>query len=828
MDIPRGRLVVVTGVSGSGKSALVFDTLFVESQRRFLENLSAHTRQIVGQLQRPDVDTIDGLPPAIAVEQRTRSFATRSTLATQTEIYDYLRLLFARAGQAYCPRCDRPVGQQSVESIVQRVLALEQRQKVMVLAPLVRGRKGQHRDVLHRIAQAGFVRARVDGQIVDAAEPPVLSGRLEHSIEAVVDRIVVKDGIEPRLRESIDLAVRESGGTCLISHQVDGDWVDRLFSTRFACPDCDVSFSDLELRSFSFNSPWGACAHCRGLGTEPTDAEDPVEEVSEAQECSVCGGARLAPFPAAVRVGGSRISEVCGLTVEEASAWCDQQQQLASALDGYSQEGQTVAAQTLPEIAARLKYLQQVGLAYLTLDRAARSLSGGEFQRARLARCLGSGLTGACYILDEPTVGLHPRDTLQLVAALLELRDQGNSVVVVEHDADVLAAADEIVEIGPGAGRDGGHLVGQGNQEAIAAIPESATGRSLRGELRQEPMPQVGTPGEAGWILIEGANANNLRNLSVAIPHQSLTCVTGVSGSGKSSLVIDTLAPLARDVVAGRSLSADLCETASGLDVFQRVLECDARPIGKTARANAATYSKVWTEIRKLFAMTRESRLRGFTARRFSFNAAEGHCRECRGQGLNRIRMKFMPDVFVPCPACRGARFNRQTLSVRFNGRSVAEVLEMRMDEAAEHFRNLDRIHRMLSTFCDIGLGYLGLGQPAHTLSGGEAQRVKLAAALGQTTRGNSLFILDEPTSGLHAVDVQRLLSVLRRLVAAGHTVVLIEHNTDIIRAADWVLDLGPEAGPHGGDIVTAGPPQQIAEATSHTAQALRAATVLP
>ncbi len=835
VDIPRGKLVVVTGVSGSGKSALIFDTLFAESQRRFLDSLSTYSRQFVGQLQRPEVDTIDGLPPAIAVDQRTRSFSIRSTLSTQTEIHDFLRLLYARAGVAHCPNCSREVGQQSVEAIVRQVLAFEDRQKVMILSPLVRGRKGLHREVFERIAKQGFVRARVDGDIVDAAEPPELKAQAKHTIEAVVDRIIVKEGIESRLRESIDLAVRESDGTCLISHQDDGEWIDRLYSTKFACPDCELSYPSLELRSFSFNSPYGACSECKGLGVIADDeAENTEEDVDQTDDvCAACAGDRLAPFPNAVTIASKRLAEVSAMSVADASDWFGS---LASDLNAtFSGEELEVAKQTVPDVVSRLGYLNQVGLGYLTLARNARSLSGGEFQRARLARCLGSGLTGACYILDEPTVGLHPRDTRRLIESLVGLRDQGNSVIVVEHDSELLHAADHVIDIGPGAGQDGGRLLATGSTDDVAAVEESATGAFLRRELVSGTALAAGTnpnelpeasahplTDETPAIRIVGATHNNLKNVSAEFPHKALTCVTGVSGSGKSSLIIDTLCPIARAVINRRETPAGLCKSVTGLDEFQRVLDCDARPIGKTGRANPATYSGLWTEIRKLFAMTREARIRGFTARRFSFNVKEGNCPECKGQGVKRVQMKFMPDIFVPCHVCRGARFNRQTLSIRFNGKTVADVLGMRIDEATEHFRNFDRIHRVLSTFCDIGLGYLGLGQPAHTLSGGEAQRVKLATALGQTTRGSSLFILDEPTNGLHAMDVHRLLIVLRRLVGAGHTVVVIEHNTELIAAADWIVDLGPEAGERGGTVVAMGTAAEIRKCVnSHTGRSL-------
>lgn len=796
VDVPRNCLVVVTGVSGSGKSALVFDTLFAESRRRFLDSLSPQTRGLMSGPERPDVDSVEGLPPAIAVDQRTRSFSRRSTLGTLTEIHDFLRVLYAGAGQAHCPTCDREVRCQSVEAIVRRVLSLRERRKVMILAPLVRGRRGQHRRTFDHIVKAGFVRARVNGEIVDAAEPPDLVASRYHCIEAVVDRIIVKEGIESRLRESIDLAIREAAGTCLISCDEDGQWSDHLYSTVFSCPECATSFPPLEARCFSFNSPYGACAECGGMGvTAAVDSPDGYEDNPDAEtECPACAGTRLAPFPGAVRVGGLRLAEFNNLSIDAAAEWAAE----VTAAD-LQTEAREVIAQTLPDVVSRLGYLRRVGLGYLALSRSARSLSGGEFQRARLARCLGSGLTGACYVLDEPTVGLHSSDTQRLIAAMTELRDQGNSVIVVEHDREVLAAADHVIDVGPGAGRDGGMIVAQGPGSVIHAA-DSPTGRWLRGELSLPEMPTEPAGTEA--IRVSGASRNNLRDVSCVLPHGAMTCVVGVSGSGKSSLIIDTLGPLAKAAATGNALPPALCQTVSGLDVFERVLECDARPLGKSARANAATYSGIWKDIRSLYAKTRDARIRGFGSRRFSFNAKEGRCDECSGQGVRRVQMKLMPDVFVVCRVCRGNRFNRATLAVRFNGKTVAEVLAMRIDEAADHFRNFDRIHRMLATFCDIGLGYLGLGQPSHTLSGGEAQRVRLATRLGETTRGASLFILDEPTSGLHAQDVHRLIGVLRHLVGQGHTVVAIEHNTDLIAAADHLIQLGPGAGDRGGRVL--------------------------
>jgi excinuclease ABC subunit A len=859
VDIPRDRLVVITGVSGSGKSSLAFDTLFAEGQRRYLETLSASTRQFLDQMQRPDVDDIDGLPPTLSVEQRVGAVQPRSTLATITGVYDFLRLLYARVGVLHCHQCGRPVSQQSPQAIVDGILALEAGQKAMILAPLVRGRKGKHRDLFERIIRDGFIRARVDGQVVDAASPPDLNKSKPHDIDVVIDRIVVKEGLRARLQESVELALKQGQGSCLVSHQQAEGWHDRLFSSRFSCPDCELSFPDIEPRTFSFNNPYGACPTCHGLG---------VIAASEAtsQVCPDCQGARLNPVARSVRVVGRGIHDFTALTVAEAERIAgtlvdevaDSAAQLVTAPQASSLKSQAsheapdpaarlVAARIVPEIAKRLHYLHRLGVDYLTLDRPVTSLSGGEHQRARLAGCLGSGLRGVCYILDEPTIGLHPRDAQRLFETLCELRDQGTSVLVVEHDLELVRQADAVLDLGPGAGREGGRVVSQGTPEEVRDDPLSLTGRYLREPIviPASPRPQASTE----WLTVTGAHARNLRDVTATIPLGVLTCVTGVSGSGKSSLVMETLVPLVRraldDRNPGRPLSgpkSNLQQSAraalpaltvsqfsndarlTGIEVIDRMVEIDQSPLGRNARSNPATASGAWDEIRRVFARTRDARLRGFRAGRFSFNSAGGRCAECRGLGTRRIGMHFLPDINVVCPVCRGARFNRQTLEVRFRNKSPADVLNLRIDEAVEFFENFAKVRRISATFVEVGLGYLTLGQSATTLSGGEAQRIRLATELSQPIAGRTLYVLDEPTTGLHAADIERLLQLLARLVRQGQTVIVIEHQLDVIRAAGHIIDLGPEGGAAGGQIVATGAPEQIARVIeSHTGKALLA-----
>ena len=674
----------------------------------------------------------------------------------------------------------------------------------MILAPVVRGRKGKHRDVFERIVKEGFVRARVDGNLIDATELPDLAASKTHSIEAVVDRIIIKEGIEPRLRESVDLAVKHGEGTCIVAAQDGDNWQDQLFSTRFACAHCDLSFPNLEPRSFSFNSPYGACEDCSGLGYVESDDDEPLVRV-----CTSCDGSRLAPFPRCVTVAGRRISEVGEMTVDTAF---DHFRDVLSDATNFAEDIRVVRQTTATQIKTRLEFLKKVGLEYLQLGRTTRSLSGGEFQRARLAACLGSGLTGVCYILDEPTIGLHPVDTRRLIETLHELRDAGNSLVVVEHDEAMIRCADHVIDIGPGAGRDGGTLVASGGPEDILASEFSITGQFLR-KAEESSAPDADSPPKPTEALkLQAARRNNLQSVAVEFPLRRLVCVTGVSGSGKSSLVMQTLVPAVRATLAGE-LSADAIrhrwqfDSLKNLEAIERLVEIDQSPLGRTGRSNAATYTGLWDEVRKLYAKTRDSRVRGFAARRFSFNAREGRCPECNGQGTRRIEMNYLPDMHVECPTCRGARFNRQTLSVRFRGQTVADIMAMRIDRAAEFFENIPKVARVLRTLCDVGLGYLGLGQSALTLSGGEAQRIRLARELSRKGESHGLYVLDEPTTGLHAADVDRLVRVLRRLVEEGQSVIVVEHNTDVMLSSDWLIDMGPGGGAAGGRVVFTGSP---------------------
>ncbi|MFP6765847.1 MAG: hypothetical protein VB858_19610 [Planctomycetaceae bacterium] len=865
VDIPRDRLVVITGLSGSGKSSLAFDTLFAEGQRRYLETLSPQARQFVSQLPHADVDSIRGLPPAVAVDQRIRSPRVRSTLGTTTGIYDYLRLLYARSGLAHCPDCGVAVSQQTVEAIVARILALEGRRKVMILAPLVTGREGTHREVFKKIWKAGLVRARVNGEIVDVEQAPALPHSQTHTIEAIVDRIIVKPGIEDRLRESVVLALKQGDGSCVVS-QLNGDvWSDCLYSSRYCCPQCGLSFPPLEPRTFSFNGPYGACTDCRGLGVSASGDIDAWQKRSSSarQElfrrpaCAACAGARLAPVACAVTFCGVSLPELTSMKVDDAACWmqrvletdshnsapcrADQPAELSTAettegaLAGLAPEARQAARSILPEIASRLRYLQQAGVGYLTLNRPAPTLSGGEFQRARLASCLGSGLTGVCYLLDEPTVGLHPRDTARMIGILTDLRDRGNSVLVVEHDEDLMRHADWLIDLGPGAGREGGHVVASGTLETLlaASSDRSQTVHWLQAH-RDRPSRSCGQ--RTGWLRVTKASLHNLKEISVEIPLGVLTTVTGVSGSGKSSLVTGTLVPALKHLLPGNSARRDengvdwaamgirlnVVTGSAGLD---RIVVVDQSPIGRSGRSSPATHSGVWNEIRRLFARTREAKLRGFKASRFSFNAKDGRCPACEGRGEQRMELNYLPDTFVECAVCRGARFNAQTLGVRFKEKNLADVLALRVDEAAALFQNMPKIRRVLDTLQDVGLGYLQLGQSSLSLSGGEAQRVKLATELCKGGEDRVLFVLDEPTTGLHPVDVQRLLHLLRRLVQQGHSVLVVEHNLDVIREADWMIDLGPDGGDGGGEVVAAGVPEELSRmpGTSPTALSLGA-----
>ena len=897
IDIPRDKLVVITGVSGSGKTSLAFDTLYAEGQRRYLDTLSTRTRAWLEQMQRPDVDEIDGLPPVLSIEQRAGAVNPRSTLATATGIHDFLRLLYARAGTAHCPNCGRVLSQQSTQAIVDGILALEAGRKVMIIAPIVRGKKGAHRELLEKIVRDGFVRARVDGAIVDASSPPELKKSRPHDIDVIVDRIVVKEGLRGRLFESVELALRHGNGACLISHEESTQWHDRLFSSRFACPDCELSYPEIEPRTFSFNSPYGACPTCEGLGTvqvqdvkragessnggpEATDADSAI--------CPDCHGARIGPVGRAVTFAGRTMHDLLSLTVAAAESAIRQligecNSEVPNPKSEISPPARLVAERILPEIRSRLAYLSAVGVEYLTLDRPAQTLSGGEFQRARIAGCLGSGLIGVCYILDEPTMGLHARDTQRLLETLFTLRDRGNSLVIVEHDLNVMAQADCLIDLGPGAGREGGRIVAEGRPQEVALCEQSLTGHCLKQQMHRQELsnsdripPKRRSIDRSGCLVVESAAAHNLKNISVAFPLGVMTAVTGVSGSGKSTLVLETLVPRVRAALAARqprgtaalplppgegrsegrndlTADSDMSRSATevsrppiagrgtlvsggaandrmlpGVEDIERLVEVDQSPLGRNARSNPATASGMWDEIRRIFARTRDARVRGFRSGRFSFNVAGGRCEACHGQGVRRLTMQFLPEIEVVCPVCRGAHFNRQTLDVKFRGKSVANILEMRIDEAADFFRNIAALAVKLQMFVELGLGYLTLGQPATTLSGGEAQRIRLATELGRPQSGTrpesrTLYVLDEPTAGLHPADVARLVELLRRLADAGNTVIVIEHQLDVIAACDWVIDLGPEGGAEGGRIVAEGPPEQIALVReSHTGQALR------
>jgi len=911
--LPRDRLVVFTGLSGSGKSSLVFDTIYAEGQRRYVESLSAYARQFLEQLQKPDVESIEGLPPTISIEQRAGHATPRSTVATSTEIYDYLRLLYARAGRLACYRCGRPITQQTAQQIVDRILAFPPGSKTMILAPLVRGKKGAHQAVLDRVRREGFVRVRLDGKVFELRDFPVVDKNRKHEIEVVVDRVVLRD--EPdfrrRLSDSVETALKLGEGLCLATREEGGTWVDAIFSERFACPDCGVSFGELAPRLFSFNSPYGACPACDGLGTRmeldldlivpdrtlslrdgaieawrrcgrrmtiyynrmlaefaadfDVKLTTPFNKLSEAHRrillygtgpddvaaggrsfegvipslerrfentesdfikrrilsymselpCPACKGRRLRPEALAVTVGGKNIHAATVQTIEEAIRWIDSL--------GLSAEAQAVARPIVKEIRERLVFLSDVGLGYLTLDRKSDTLSGGEAQRIRLASQVGSGLVGVCYVLDEPTIGLHPRDNRRLLATLQRLRDLGNSVLVVEHDEDTIRAADHVVDIGPGAGAHGGRVVAQGTVAEILRNPASVTGPYLDGRIRLPVPARRRRTDRNGALEIVGAAEHNLKGIDVRIPLGCLVAVTGVSGSGKSTLVNEILYKgLARRLYRSK-VKPGRHERIDGVDAIDKVVVIDQSPIGRTPRSNPATYTGVFDEIRKIFCMTKEARLRGYRPGRFSFNLKGGRCEACEGQGTKIIEMHFLPDVYVTCEACRGTRYNRETLEILYKGKSIAEVLDLRVEEAGLFFQNFPRIVRMLETVDDVGLGYIALGQASTTLSGGEAQRIKLAAELGRAASGSTLYILDEPTTGLHFADIHKLLEVLGRLVDLGNTVLVIEHNLHVVKTADWVIDLGPEGGARGGEIVAEGTPEQIAaHPTSYTGRALR------
>ncbi|NLL19103.1 MAG: excinuclease ABC subunit UvrA [Clostridia bacterium] len=915
LEIPRDKLVVVTGLSGSGKSSLAFDTIYAEGQRRYVESLSAYARQFLGQMDKPDVDYIEGLSPAISIDQKTTSKNPRSTVGTVTEIYDYLRLLFARIGKAHCPKCGRPIAKQTVSQMVDQLMAYPERTRLQILAPLVRGRKGEYQKVFEDLKKQGYVRARVDGEIRELTEEIKLAKTKKHTIEAVIDRVILKEGIENRLADSLETALKLGEGVVVI--MVEGQ-EDLLLSEHFACVDCGISLEELNPRSFSFNSPYGACPTCSGLGfklemdpelviPDPSlsleegaiapwgklkgnyypqilkavaehggfSLETPVGELDDDQKhlllygsgkekvkfryknlrgrvssyevpwegilphlerryqesqsewaksdleeymstssCPDCRGARLKPEVLAVTVGGLNIDQVTRLSVEEA-------QEFFQKLELTEREAM-IARQILKEIKARLGFLVNVGLDYLTLSRSAGTLSGGEAQRIRLATQIGSSLVGVLYILDEPSIGLHQRDNEKLIEALKRLRDLGNTLIVVEHDEETMRAADYIVDIGPGAGALGGEVVAAGSMEDIKKVPRSITGQYLSGK-KQIPVPVIRRPGNGKWLTIEGAQENNLKDLTVKIPLGLFVCVTGVSGSGKSTLINEILHKRLASDLHRAKVKPGKHKAIHGLEYVDKVINIDQSPIGRTPRSNPATYTGVFDDIRATFAATPESKMRGYKPGRFSFNVKGGRCEACKGDGIIKIEMHFLPDVYVPCEVCKGARYNRETLEVKYKGKSISDVLAMTVDEAVEFFRHIPRIQRKLQTLKDVGLGYITLGQPATTLSGGEAQRVKLATELSRRTNGKTVYILDEPTTGLHTADIHRLLEVLNRLTDGGDTIIVIEHNLDVIKTADYLLDLGPEGGARGGQLVAAGTPEEVAaNEASHTGRFLR------
>ena len=916
VQIPRDKLVVVTGLSGSGKSSLAFDTIYAEGQRRYVESLSAYARQFLGQMDKPDVDNIEGLSPAISIDQKTTSHNPRSTVGTVTEIYDYLRLLYARAGRPHCPNCGKPITQQSVDQMVDRIMQLPAGAKLLIMAQLVRGKKGEHKKVLEQIRREGYVRVRIDGELHDLGEEIALEKQKKHTIEIVVDRLVVREGMESRLADSLETALHAGEGVVYVQ-VVDGDLL--MFSENFACVDCGISLPEIAPRMFSFNSPFGACPVCTGLGShkefdpalvvpDPTlsvadgvfaplsknpnsygmraitallaahdyDAHTPwnrmdkktqkmllygsdeyvsfqytnmfgeekeyhvpyegvlpaltrryretdSEEMRESYEdymtdtpCSACHGARLKPEALAVTVGGKNIAALTALTIREADAF------LMAAEQDFTPREAKIAGEILKEIHARLHFLLDVGLDYLTLSRAASTLSGGEAQRIRLATQIGSGLMGVLYILDEPSIGLHQRDNNRLLATLRHLRDLGNTLIVVEHDEDTMYAADHIIDIGPGAGEHGGEVVAEGTAAEIMKNPASITGQYLS-RKKFIPVPAERRRGNGYFLELVGAAENNLKDVNVKFPLGTLTLVTGVSGSGKSTLVNEILYRGVASRLYRAKGKPGKHKKIKGLEHIDKVINIDQQPIGRTPRSNPATYTGVFDAIRELFSQVSESRMRGYKAGRFSFNVKGGRCEACRGDGILKIEMQFLPDVYVPCEVCKGARYNRETLEVHYKGKTIAEVLDMTIDEAVEFFANVPRIARKLEIIRDVGLGYIRLGQPATTLSGGEAQRVKLATELARRSTGKTLYILDEPTTGLHAADIHKLLLILQRLVDGGDTVVVIEHNLDVIKTADHIIDLGPEGGTGGGTIVAQGTPEEIVKVkASYTGQFLK------
>ena len=917
VTIPRDKLVVLTGLSGSGKSSLAFDTIYAEGQRRYVESLSSYARMFLGQMDKPNVDYIEGLSPAISIDQKTTSKNPRSTVGTVTEIYDYLRLMFARIGIPHCPNCGREVKRQSIDQIVDAVMALDEGTRIQILAPVVRMKKGEHKKVFENAKKSGYVRVKADGVMYDLGEEIELKKTQKHNIEIVIDRLIIRDNITQRLTDSLETAISLTGDLVLVE-VIGGDTMS--FSQNFACPDCGVSLPELAPRLFSFNNPYGACPNCDGLGSLPkidpelvvsdenlsllegaitatgwsnagksdtmahtyytslakhykfditkpykdlpenikhiilygTDGEqikmqysrdgrsgtftapfegvitnlerryngntfdyvrNDIEKYINDVTCPKCKGARLSDAVLGVTVGGVNIYEFTCMPIKQAMEFMENLKLTDREL--------MIAEQVIKEIKSRLKFLLDVGLEYLTLSRSSGTLSGGEAQRIRLATQIGSGLMGVLYILDEPSIGLHQRDNNRLIETLKHLRDLGNTVIVVEHDTDTMLAADCIVDIGPGAGAQGGRLVGYGSVEDIIASPESVTGKYLSGECKIDVPKMRRIP--IGWIEIKGARENNLKNINVKIPTGVLTCVTGVSGSGKSSLINEILYKKLAHVLNRARTHAGAHKEITGVEQLDKIIDINQSPIGRTPRSNPATYTNLFNDIRNVFAQTNEAKVRGYKSGRFSFNVKGGRCEACSGDGIRKIEMHFLADIYVPCEVCKGKRYNRETLEVKYKGKNIYEVLEMTVDEAYEFFGNITKIKQKLQTLKEVGLGYIKLGQSSTTLSGGEAQRVKLATELSRTSTGRTIYVLDEPTTGLHTADVHKLTEVLDKLVEGGNTVVVIEHNLDVIKTADYIIDMGPEGGDNGGRVVAHGTPEEVAKVKgSYTGQFLK------
>lgn len=905
VEIPRDKLVVITGLSGSGKSSLAFDTLYAEGQRRYVESLSSYARQFLGLMEKPDVESIDGLSPAISIDQKTTSRNPRSTVGTVTEIYDYIRLLYARIGVPYCPKCGKKIEKQSIDQIIDNIMSLEEETKIQVLAPIVRGRKGEYTKQLQEFQKQGFVRVKVDGEIYELTDDINIDRKKKHNIELVVDRLIIKEDVRSRLTESVEIALKNANN--LVSIDILGD-KELLFSQNYACPDCGISFEELTPRMFSFNNPIGACPACTGIGylmkmdedliipdksktlydgvkafgastmkkgdtmakmyfesiarhygvdikvpikklprdflnkilygtgTEEIDFEytsaagtrkyrspfegviptlerrynetksqgmrDFYEMYMSDSECPECHGARLKPEVLAVKIGDKNINELTDMSIDKIKNYLNSLT--------LNKTEQMIADQILKELNKRLQFLIDVGLDYLTLSRNAGSLSGGEAQRIRLATQIGSGLTGVLYILDEPSIGLHQRDNDKLLATLKKLRDLGNSVLVVEHDEDTMYAADQVIDIGPGAGVHGGNVMAQGTAEEIKLVPESITGQYLSGK-KQIRVPEKRRKSNGRAIEVKGATEHNLKNINVKFPLGQFVCVTGVSGSGKSTLVNEILYKTIARELNGSNEKPGKCKEIKGIDNIDKIINIDQSPIGRTPRSNPATYTGVFDFIRDIFAGTNEAKMRGYDKGRFSFNVAGGRCEACNGDGVLKIEMHFLPDIYVPCEICKGQRYNRETLEVKYKDKTISDVLNMTVEEALEFFKNIPKIKNKIQTLYDVGLGYIKLGQPSTTLSGGEAQRIKLATELSKKATGKTLYILDEPTTGLHIADVHKLVDILQRLVDTGNSIIVIEHNLDLIKTADYIIDLGPEGGDKGGQIISVGTPEQVA-----------------